>query len=369
MDRLMNWGIPFVSLVLLLFFGFIVFKIVKLNSTDPIDTNRNFSAKEQVNENFSAKEQRLKKWEENARLAYNENRYTIPENDNAMKYVSEILAKDPTNSTALEIKKKIINEYKQKANDAYKKRQFDTAIGYYTKLLKLAPFDSENEDRLISAIALMVGQQQPENSNRLEMRKPITVENSIEQFDVRASEDLPKEEIQPNIGENISLDTIPAQQTNTPLSTENSFFLASNSKSIPSSILSIRGQNTTINPRVTQFEPLPSIKKSGEQIRPLLVIEGLLDSRRRKYKYRTIPKYPQVYKKMNYEGKVFIEVIVDYNGNIESYQVLKSDGEYFTESAITALKEFKYKPGTYQGNPVKFKLVEPFIFKRMKAFW
>ena len=56
-------------------------------------------------------------------------------------------------------------------------------------------------------------------------------------------------------------------------------------------------------------------------------------------------------------------VISRRDGTVESYRVLKSDGEFFSDAAGEAIQKFKYKPGTFKGKPVRFKLVEPFVFR------
>ena len=92
--------------------------------------------------------------------------------------------------------------------------------------------------------------------------------------------------------------------------------------------------------------------------------ESMLDKRTREYERKVAPNYPEIYSKTGTEGDVFIEVIVGRDGKIESHRVLRSDGELFTREAIKALKLFKYKPATYRGHPVKFKIIELFRFKK-----
>ncbi len=96
------------------------------------------------------------------------------------------------------------------------------------------------------------------------------------------------------------------------------------------------------------------------------VIEALLDAGSRQYISRVKPEYPSMYMKTGHQGKVLMEVLVDRAGNIETYRILKSDGDLFANAAEKALKKYKYKPGTHKGQPVKFKVVEPFIFRLRK---
>lgn len=93
------------------------------------------------------------------------------------------------------------------------------------------------------------------------------------------------------------------------------------------------------------------------------VIEALIDGGRRQYVNRVKPEYPAIYLKTKFEGKVLLQVIVDVDGKVESYEVLRSDGEYFTEAAAKAIRKFQYAPGTFRGQPVKYKIIEPFYFR------
>ncbi len=93
------------------------------------------------------------------------------------------------------------------------------------------------------------------------------------------------------------------------------------------------------------------------------IIEALLDGGRRKYFKRVKPEYPPIYLKTKFEGKVLLQVIVGLEGQVESFEVLRSDGEFFTRAAVRAVKKFRYVPGTFKGQPVKYKIIEPFYFR------
>jgi TonB family protein len=93
------------------------------------------------------------------------------------------------------------------------------------------------------------------------------------------------------------------------------------------------------------------------------ILEVFLDSGKREYISREQPEYPKMYRNAGKEGDVIIEVIVDKQGKISEHRVLKSDGDLFTEASVKALLKFRYKPGTKNGQPVKYKVVELFRFK------
>jgi TonB family protein len=92
------------------------------------------------------------------------------------------------------------------------------------------------------------------------------------------------------------------------------------------------------------------------------VLEAFLDKGRRQYEKRVTPRYPDIYRQTGTQGDVLIEVLVDRDGSIENYRVLKSDGDLFMEASLEALGKFQYKPGTISGKPVKFKIIERFRF-------
>lgn len=118
----------------------------------------------------------------------------------------------------------------------------------------------------------------------------------------------------------------------------------------------------------TKPQSPPQEDKTADDTEALLSLvepinEGLLDAGRREYVRRVKPKYPEIYRRTQHEGKVFMEVIVDRDGSILSSRLLRSDGDYFTSASEYALQQTRYKPGTFRGKPVQFRIIEPFVFK------
>lgn len=116
--------------------------------------------------------------------------------------------------------------------------------------------------------------------------------------------------------------------------------------------------------RETIPEDLLKEKEEDEIVEP--VIEGLLDSGQREYIRKVKPDYPKIYKMTGHEGVVFMEVIVGKDGTVQSYRVLRSDGEHFTLAAEEAIKKYRYKPGTFKGKPVSYRIIERFKFQLSK---
>lgn len=148
-------------------------------------------------------------------------------------------------------------------------------------------------------------------------------------------------------------------------------YLATNDNVAGTALIPAMTENPTGNPTaVAQPEtlyvykevPVEKVeKKEPEIVEP--VIEALLDQGRREYINRVSPEYPRMYMKTGFEGRVLLEVTVGRDGKVEDNRVLRSDGDLFTQSAMDAIKKYRYKTATYQGKPVKFKIVELFIFK------
>lgn len=115
---------------------------------------------------------------------------------------------------------------------------------------------------------------------------------------------------------------------------------------------------------VAQTESPPNARRAVPEDRTNgPVIESFLDGGRRQYIRRQSPGYPRSYQKAGIQGTVLMEVTVGRDGRVRDYRVLRSDGEWFSEEAIKAIRNFRYKPGTVDGRPVSFKIIERFEFK------
>ncbi len=130
----------------------------------------------------------------------------------------------------------------------------------------------------------------------------------------------------------------------------------------PDTIVKIVPETVFVTKPVVPEKPPEPEKKVPTVQEP--VLEAFLDNGKREYIRKVKPIYPDIYKHTGTEGQVIIQVIVGRDGRVEDYQVLRSDAPLFTEAAVNALKKFRYKPGTFHGKPVKFKVIEWFRFKR-----
>jgi len=79
------------------------------------------------------------------------------------------------------------------------------------------------------------------------------------------------------------------------------------------------------------------------------------------------PKYPELARKAKVTGNVILEAVVAKDGTVGDVKVLRSPGANlgFEESAIDAVRQWRYKPGVQNGRPVDvyFTIVVEFILK------
>ena len=74
-------------------------------------------------------------------------------------------------------------------------------------------------------------------------------------------------------------------------------------------------------------------------------------------------KYPEIAKKAGVEGRVYLQFVVDEQGNVHDPIVTRGIGAGCDEEAIRAILDAKFKPGMQRGKAVKVKMSLPITFK------
>jgi protein TonB len=64
------------------------------------------------------------------------------------------------------------------------------------------------------------------------------------------------------------------------------------------------------------------------------------------------PNYTDVARKAHVSGIVIVEAIIDEHGNVDHVKVIKGLPMGLSEEAVTAVKKWKFRPGTLNGEPV-----------------
>jgi periplasmic protein TonB len=67
---------------------------------------------------------------------------------------------------------------------------------------------------------------------------------------------------------------------------------------------------------------------------------------------RIDPTYTEIARKARIEGFVIIEAIIDTNGNVTDVRILKTLPLGLGDAAMDAVRRWKFKPGTLNGQPV-----------------
>lgn len=80
------------------------------------------------------------------------------------------------------------------------------------------------------------------------------------------------------------------------------------------------------------------------------------------------PRYPEQMKKANVEGEVLAQFVVDTTGHAEvnTFKVLKSSHELFTQAVRTVLPSMRFIPAEIGGTKVKQMIQQPFTFALSK---
>jgi len=74
-------------------------------------------------------------------------------------------------------------------------------------------------------------------------------------------------------------------------------------------------------------------------------------------------KYPEIAKKAGVEGRVFLQFVVDEQGNVHDPIVTRGIGAGCDEEAIKAILSAKFKPAKQRGKAVKVKMSLPITFR------
>lgn len=82
----------------------------------------------------------------------------------------------------------------------------------------------------------------------------------------------------------------------------------------------------------------------------------------------TSPRYPDMLRQAGVEGEVLAQFVVDTTGRVEpnSFKVLKSDHDLFSQAVKSALTNMKFLPAEVGGRKVKQLVQQPFQFQLSK---
>ena len=74
-------------------------------------------------------------------------------------------------------------------------------------------------------------------------------------------------------------------------------------------------------------------------------------------------QYPEMARRAGIEGRVYVQFIVNENGDVEAPRIIRGIGGGADEEALRAVKEAKFKPGIQRGQPVRVQYSLPVVFR------
>lgn len=100
--------------------------------------------------------------------------------------------------------------------------------------------------------------------------------------------------------------------------------------------------------------PLTPVANSDPEVMPKIIPESMVK-----------PSYPEDARKDGVEGMVLLDVLVKVDGTAGSITVKEGVSDYpsLAESAIAAIKEWRFEPGTRDGKPVDMQVIIPVKYK------
>jgi protein TonB len=78
--------------------------------------------------------------------------------------------------------------------------------------------------------------------------------------------------------------------------------------------------------------------------------------------FQRMPSYPQELRRSRRNGTVYIVFLVNQQGRVVNAKVEKSSDPAFEQPALEAVRQWKFEPGTRNGEKVQFKMRVPITF-------
>jgi protein TonB len=86
--------------------------------------------------------------------------------------------------------------------------------------------------------------------------------------------------------------------------------------------------------------PQSPIELTPEMVRPVLL-------------HKVSPTYPDVPRKARLEGRVTVQAVIGLDGSVESVEILRTTNPLFDAAALSAVRQWRYRPATMNGVPVR----------------
>ena len=112
----------------------------------------------------------------------------------------------------------------------------------------------------------------------------------------------------------------------------------------------------------SQGPPAPEEEEEEEEQEVFVVVEQQPDCGGVKALQDKV-EYPEFAKKAGIEGRVFVQFIVNEQGQVTSPKVTRGVHKLLNQAALDAVKDLKCKPGKQRGEAVKVQMSLPVTFR------
>ncbi len=96
----------------------------------------------------------------------------------------------------------------------------------------------------------------------------------------------------------------------------------------------------TSNPISQETKTSDPMRITADVVQPVLI-------------HKVNPEYPEIARKARIQGVVILEAVITKDGTVENVKVLRGVHPILDQSAANAAQQWRYKPATLNGKPVK----------------
>lgn len=118
---------------------------------------------------------------------------------------------------------------------------------------------------------------------------------------------------------------------------------------------------------LTEQEPTPMPEQPKQEEKDEVVPFAVIEDKPKlkggqEWIYDNI-EYPRFAKRANIEGTVYLQFVVDKQGNVRELTVLRSPNEVLSKEAMRVMRQAKFEPGRQRKKPVEVRMSQPVKFK------
>ncbi len=322
-----------------------------------------------------------------ALTSYRERRYTTPPGNNAVDYIKQILLLSPENSAALEIREMVVKSFEDQGKAAIAAKNYAEAVSVYEQLLAVIP-DSKSAQKQLETLREFEAKAKKEAQKSKRVTRPKRKSTTRKKPSIarktpsRSSRTSKPRSSTPSTASakaqvprnRVNASTANSSRTEKPVASASKRPSSAPAKNVTSTPVPVtKTGSSTLNQVPAQKNSAAAgttnkanTNRKNSAATPPVVDEVLIDGAARQYVLRPEIKAPQSW---NYGGYSIIkaECIVGVDGRVEDVKLLiRGKDRRLDQLAIKGFKKYRYKPATYKGKPVKFKVIESIDFVKFR---